>query len=180
LPGQQIYSGSFRLNSLDDLFDASSLTPLSADYADYSDGPVLQFIADEIYANSSYDSAAVTIELPAAESGRTSEAETQAAVRRWASAKLRSVEHDVAATRWRGWRSLLAGVVLFAVAIGLSRLMDDATGDLADTISRGLEVAAWVVLWFPIDMLLFSVWQFRLDRRAYRIVHDMEIRVTSS
>ncbi|MFV1989528.1 MAG: hypothetical protein ACC652_02170, partial [Acidimicrobiales bacterium] len=53
-------------------------------------------------------------------------------------------------------------------------------GDLGDTVTRGLEVAAWVVLWFPIDLLVFAAWQFRLDGRAYRIVHDMEIRLTAS
>ncbi|MFV1989529.1 MAG: hypothetical protein ACC652_02175, partial [Acidimicrobiales bacterium] len=127
--GHQVYSESFRLNSLDDLFGASSLSPFSTDFAEYSDGPVLQFIADEIYANSSYGSATATFELPVAELDRTSEADTQAAVRRWAAAKLRSVEHDVAATRWRGWRSLAVGVVLFVVAIGFSRVVDDGNGD---------------------------------------------------
>jgi len=52
--------------------------------------------------------------------------------------------------------------------------------DIAATIGAGIEITSWVVLWFPLDTLFFSVWQHRLDRRAYRLVRDMDLHLRAS
>jgi hypothetical protein len=73
------------------------------------------------------------------------------------------------------------GIVAFVLLIALSRVVGDFDGDVdgqcPDTLSRGLEVGAWVVLWFPLDTLIFSSWQFRLDRHAYRLIRDLQLVV---
>ncbi len=81
----------------------------------------------------------------------------------------------MSASIWRGVRGLIGGFLLFVVLIGLSKVVGDLKGDFADTIGRGPEVGAWVVLWFPIDTLVFSTWQGRLDRRAYRLLGGMDL-----
>ena len=36
----------------------------------------------------------------------------------------------------------------------------------------GLSVAAWVLLWHPLEALVFNRWDFRLDRRVLRTIRD--------
>jgi hypothetical protein len=35
-----------------------------------------------------------------------------------------------------------------------------------------LSIAAWVLLWHPLEALVFSRWDFRLDRRVLRTIRD--------
>lgn len=179
MSSRRTYEATLRLTTVDDLFGPPDLSPLSPDYDVHSDGPALQYIADEINANGSYRNVRASFELPASELESNSKLDVEDAVRRWAATRLRGVQHDVAATRLRGLRSLVAGLLLFAVLISLSRVLGQDGDGVDDTISKGLEIAAWVALWFPLDTLVFTVWQLRLDRRAFRIVGDMELSLTA-
>lgn len=172
---QHTYEAVLELTAFEDLFHAPNLSPMDDRYGNHSGMPALEFIADQIYANGSYRSANVTFVVPGPVARTTDE--IRAGVERWASAKALSQNADVRAMRWRGWRSLLLGLVLFAVLIGASQILDNPRGDILDTLSTGLEVAAWVVLWFPLDTLIFSVWQHRVDHRAYSIIGRMEINL---
>lgn len=173
MPRNHNYEAVLELTAVEDLFEAPCISPMDRRYRQHSSMPALEFIADHIYANGSYRSARATFIVPGP-LDRTA-AEVQAGVQRWASAKAVSQDHDVRAMRWRGWRSLMTGVLLFIVLIGISQIIDDQREDILATLATGLEVAAWVVLWFPLDTLIFSVWQHRLDRRAYSVISKMEI-----
>lgn len=37
---------------------------------------------------------------------------------------------------------------------------------------KGLSIAAWVMLWHPLEEVVFNHWDHRLDRRALRTVRD--------
>lgn len=177
MAGSTIYETTLRLSTLDDLFEAPKLSPFSTDYGLHSGGPALDFIADEIYANSSYRQVRTVFEVPATELERVGDADLGAAIERWADTKRHAIEHDIDATNWRGIRWLAVGLIAFVVLIASSRMTGQLDGGVADTLSRGLEVGAWVVLWFPLDTLVFSGWQFRLDRRAYRLIREMQVTV---
>lgn len=178
MPHSHTYETVLELTRVDDLFDAPGLSPMDERYRDHSDMPALEFIADQIYANASFKSASATFIVPGP-MGHTVD-DVRAGVGRWASAKALSQEQDVRAMRWRGWRSLFSGLLVFVVLIGLSQLIDDQRDDILDTLATGLEVAAWVVLWFPLDTLIFSVWQHRLDKRAYSVISRMEIELVEA
>lgn len=175
MPRTNTYEAVLELTAIGDLFDAPSISPMDPRFGDHSGTPALQYIADQIYANASYRSAKATFVVPGPEEHTLDE--VRSGVVRWASAKAAGQEQDVRAMRWRGWRSLLSGLLLFVVLIGVSQLIDDQRDDILDTLATGLEVAAWVVLWFPLDTLIFSVWQHSLDKRAYSIITRMEVDV---
>ena len=48
---------------------------------------------------------------------------------------------------------------------------------LLQVISEGLSVAGWVALWFPLELLSFTVWQHRLDKRIYTMLASMELEI---
>ncbi|MEQ6899666.1 hypothetical protein [Nocardioides sp. YIM 152588] len=175
---RRTYAVRLELTSVDDLFAAPSIDPFDPRYGDHSDRPALDFIADEVYSNGSYRAATATFVVPDPE--RADLDEIRAAVRRWSSARARSARQDASAMRWRGLRSLVSGLLLFAVLILASKLLESDTDGVAATLSTGLEVAAWVVLWWPLDTLLWSVWQHRLDRRAFEVVRDMDVRLEAA
>lgn len=175
---RSIYATTLELTGLDDLFRAPDISPFDDRYRDHSRMPALEFIADEVYANSTYRAADVTFVVPEVE-GRSID-EVRGAIGRWASAHARGHGHDVTATRWRGLRSLIVGVVGFAVFIALSQAIGDGGDDLLSTFAKGLEVLAWIVIWFPLETLIYSVWQHRLDRRSFQVVRDMQVTITES
>lgn len=175
---RRLYETTLELISLDDLFQAPMLSPFDPRFGDHSTMPAIEFVADEIYAGGSYRAARARF-VVSDPIDRTAD-DVKEAIRRWASARAVGLGHDVRATRWRGWRSLVTGLVLFVVLIGIAQIVAEQSDDILATLAEGLEVAAWVVLWFPLDTLIYSVWQHRLDRRSYAVVRDMEIELEAA
>ena len=67
-------------------------------------------------------------------------------VKRYCRGRLKYIQHDIQATRWRGVRALLVAFVALFVFIGASILVYDQTNLLLQIISEGLAVAGWVAL----------------------------------
>ena len=168
---------SLRLDTLDDLFIKPETLPWSSHYAAHSTQPVLEYIAEELTSKSSYRHVTAVFEVPADQAGQHSTEDVRAAVKRWAAARLGQHDRVISAIATRGVRFLAFGILLFAVALGLSKIIGDRSGDLADTLSRGFEVFAWVSLWFPLEVLVFGMWQQRLDRRATKAIGLMSVEL---
>jgi len=47
----------------------------------------------------------------------------------------------------------------------------------ADALSTGLQTVAWVILWFPINLLIYDRWYYRRDQRAYEKLRDLALTV---
>jgi hypothetical protein len=154
--------------------------PLPDDYREYSYTSGLEFIANELYANPSYDRVEATILLPANSMESVQDEKVKEAVRRYARGRLKDVDHDIYATRWRGMRSLLVAFVALLVFIGASRLVYSESNLPLQIISEGLVVAGWVALWFPLETLAFKVWEHRLDRRVYSRLMDMDLVIQAA
>lgn len=73
----------------------------------------------------------------------------------------------------------VALVALF-VFIGASRLLSSATSLLLRVISEGLSIAGWVALWLPLELLTFTLWQHRLDKKTYSVLMDIELDIQPS
>jgi hypothetical protein len=173
----EAYSVVLQLGDIGHLFTKPSVSPLSDDYRQYSYTSGLEFIANELYANPSYDKVKATILLPANSMESGLDQKVKEAVKRYCRGRLKDVEHDIHATRWRGVRALLVAFVALFVFIGASRLVHSEGNLLLQIISEGLAVAGWVALWFPLEALTFKVWEHRLDRKVYNTVMDMELEI---
>lgn len=166
---------TLRLGDMRHLFEKPELSPLEEDYQEYSYTSGIEFIAGELYAHPSRTSVTLTILLPADKTEMGLEIKAEDAVRRYCTGKLKDIDHDIRASRWRGVRTLLAAFVAWFVFIGVSRFVRDENSLLLQIIGEGLAVAGWVALWFPLDVLMFTVWQHRLEKRIYTTLLDMEV-----
>lgn len=172
-----VYDVVLQLGDIGHMFAKPEVSPLSEDYREYSYTSGVEFIADELYAKPSYDKVQVTILLPTDGIEPGLDARVQKAIGRYCRGRLKYIEHDIRATRWRGIRALLVAFVALFVFIGASALVYDESNLILRIVSEGLAVAGWVALWFPLETLSFKVWEHRLDRKIYKLLAAMEITI---
>lgn len=98
-------------------------------------------------------------------------------VKRYCGGKLQYIEHDISATRWRGFRSLLVALVALFAFIGAARLVFNEETPILQIISEEVAIAGWIALSFPLERLSFSLWGHRLDRKTYDLLMDMELTI---
>ena len=74
----------------------------------------------------------------------------------------------------------MLAVTLVAVSILLfvAHRLEDAGWEGLSVAAEGLSIAAWLLLWHPLDALVFNRWDFRLDRRILRTMrHRASVRI---
>lgn len=165
------------LSTIDHLFEEPELSPFSPAYRPYSYTSGIKFIEDELYSNLSFSEIYLTLTLPHDQITPNLEARTQEAVQRYSRARLLDVEHFLNGTRQRGMRSLIVALVLVTLFMILSTALAYAPSGIFRIISEGLAIAAWVVLWFPLDTLFFGTWEYRLERRKFKLLQTMKIQI---
>lgn len=170
---------TLRLRSLDELFSPPDTTPFSEDYQVHSYTSGIEFIVDELSADPTRHRLHVTLVVAGVHDAEETAREVESAVRRYGTARLTKVDHDLAATRWRGLRVLAVSILAMFVLITASRLVDDDTSVIREVISEGFSIAGWVALWFPLELLSFTVWEYRMDRRVLRTLMDLDVTVIS-
>jgi hypothetical protein len=171
----EVYNVILQLGDIEHLFTKPDVSPLSDDYREYSYTSGVEFIADELYANSSYNRVDATVILPVDRVEPGLEDQVREGVRRYCRGRLKYYEHDILATRWRGVRALLFAIVALFVFIGAAKLIYSDDNVLLQIISEGLAVVGWVALWFPLESLIFKLWEHRLDRKVYSLLMDMDL-----
>ncbi|HEX2508114.1 MAG TPA: hypothetical protein VHK23_07310 [Miltoncostaeaceae bacterium] len=121
--------------------------------------------------------ATVTIELPEGhEIPPDAEERVRAAMRRFCRRKIALIDDEIESSRRFGQRALLWGLLAVLVLNGLAEAIDDDW----DPIAAGLSVASWVILWVPVNLLVYDLFYFRRDRRAYRALLDAPVAVVRS
>lgn len=125
----------------------------------------------------------VSIVVPAAEVTPGLEDRMGAAVRRYCELKLADLERRRAALRHEGWSALVVAAPLLVLTLlligivshlGLPRYWDAVLGDGL------LLVLAWVVVWYPLDTLLWYGRPLAHEIHAVRTMRDAEIVVRSA
>lgn len=177
MPNVKPFEITLQLAEIEHLFVKPNISPLSEHYQVYYYTAGIEFISDELYADPSHDSVKLRILLPAAQITHDLQAQTQAAVARYCQGRLTDVNHDIHATLWRGRRALALALLALFVLVGASRVIDSDINVFRQVISEGLSIAAWVSLWVPLDMLIFKVWEHRLDKKIYTLLSKMQIAI---
>lgn len=121
----------------------------------------------------------LTVALPSAEHEDRAAREVRAAIGRYGRARMAEVDNEIRATRWRGTRALAVSFLALFVFIGASRLVDNDASVIRQVVSEGLSIAGWVALWFPLELLSFTVWEHRVHRRVLTTLIDADVRVIS-
>ncbi|MCB0165731.1 MAG: hypothetical protein KDI79_15980 [Anaerolineae bacterium] len=177
MSNRDVFEITLKLNNKEALFKKPKITPFSQDYQIHSYTSGIEFISDELYADTSYKRIHVTLILPENETEAGLEQEVKVAVKRYCGGRLKNIEHDIQATRWRGIRALFVSFIALFVFIGASKLVHDDNSLILQVVSEGLSVAGWVALWFPLELLSFTVWQHRLEKKIYTLLMEMDVTI---
>ena len=168
------------LRDPDELFVARSVNPLIEDYPPRGDVSGVEHAVNVFYAKPRYTSMELNIALPPSEITPGVADRMSTAISRWSRARLVDIDEEIHASRWRGRRALLFAFVALFLFTGLSKILDDHDTILLQILSEGFNIAGWVALWVPIEILMFNVWQHRLDRTAYVLLSDADVQVHSN
>ncbi len=76
-----------------------------------------------------------------------------------------------------GIRALLFGLVAVLVLSGLARPLERSDDSLLQVVAEGLQVTSWVILWVPIGLLVYDRWYYSRDRKIYRRMKEMDVRI---
>lgn len=122
----------------------------------------------------------LTLVVPAADAVRARNAAD--AVRQHFSHRREHAEHQLRGSLHAGWVSLAIGTILLLLLLSLSHAVGRfAPGHpLAAALEEGLTIVAWVAMWRPAELLLYSPWTYRRDIALYRRLEHAEVRVTAA
>ncbi len=178
MANRKVFEITLKLTEIEYLFQKPEISPLSENYRVYSYIAGIEYISNELYADPSPNAIRLNLLLPAEQITPDLEAKTEAGVARYCQGRLRDVHHEIHAILWRGTRALALALVALFVLIGASRLIYSEDNLLRQVISEGLSIAAWVSLWVPLEMLIFRIWEHRLDKKIYTLLSEMEITIS--
>lgn len=167
------------LKTPDELFVPRTVNPMTEDYPQRGDVSGVEHAVNEFYAEPKYESMELQITLPPSEITPDVADRMSTAISRWCRARLVDVDEEIDASRWRGRRALVFAFLALFFFTGLSKILDDHQNILLQILSEGFNIAGWVALWVPVEILMFNVWQHRLDRKAYVLLSEAHIEVTS-
>ena len=170
-----------RLPTVGALFEPPELTPFSPDFHPYSYESGMEYLAYLLYADRRLKAVDATFVVPPDELASTSHEEVSAAIGRYTAAKIEETHIEVRADATRGRRALLIGIGVLVLLLLVARWIDTIGGDrfVPLTLITGLQIGAWVALWFPIQRLFWDAWTHRNDRVVYERLRDTQFTLTT-
>jgi hypothetical protein len=79
-----------------------------------------------------------------------------------------------------GRLSLSIGLVLLVMCIGAATLVPvQSIGAFGEIIRESLLIAGWVVMWHPLEVLLYGLWPVRRERRLLERLASAEVSLST-
>ena len=78
---------------------------------------------------------------------------------------------------WSGQWTLVAGVVVFLLAMALRSMLGGLLGRLPQILDEGLIILAWLALWRPAEMLLYGWVPLRRREKLYERLARIRVSV---
>jgi len=161
-----------RLRTPEDLFRTPDLDPFSEWYEVYSDRAAIEYVTARVGDDPGTEHVQLVIGLPRDTVHEDTEQRVRTAIARYCDARLAQVSRDTARNNARGWLMLAFTIVVVSFFVWTSHHLDDSSIEPLSIAAEGLSIAAWVLLWHPLEALVFNRWDYRLDRRVLRTVRD--------
>jgi hypothetical protein len=167
---------TLKLPTLANLFVAPDLDPFSPEYEAYGDQSGIDVIVSHLRERPGGRVRSI-VELPAGEVEPGLDERAGDALGKYCKVKLAGLERSLQEVTRHGVRSLVVGLVAVLVLNGIARRLDQSDDTLLELVAEGLQITSWVILWVPISLLVYDRWYYSRDRKIYRRVEEMEIRV---
>jgi hypothetical protein len=163
---------TLRLRSIDDLFRTPDIDPFSEWYQPYSLDPAIEYVLARVGDGLLIDRLDLTICLPPGAVEAETETEVRTAIDRYCDARLVVVREESRRNNWRGWMMLVIALIVVNAILFVAHRLDAAGWETLSVVAEGLSIAAWLLLWHPLEALVFNRWDFRLDRRALSTIRN--------
>ena len=163
-------SVNLRLRTIEDFFRPPEIDPTADWFRKHSLASSVDYVVDKVGDRPGIASVSVTIHLPAETIAEGLEQRVEAGVVKCCDARLHAVEQATAEDRSRRWLMLAFSVFAVFVLVWVAQQLSDSGQSLLGVASEGLSIAAWVMLWHPLEKVVFNRWDHRLDRRALHTV----------
>jgi len=163
---------------IEHLFEAPQLDPFAPALEGYDPRPGLERMVRAVQRAAPRAAVSVTVGLPSDVIRPDVEERARAAVSRECRRRIAVLEDELDGERRFGIRALLWGLLAVLLINGAVGAIGTAEpGSIEDAVSTGLQTVAWVVLWVPINLLLYNRWGYRRDQLAYEQLRDVPLHV---
>lgn len=153
-----------------DLFRTPDIDPYSEWYQPYSLRPAIEYVEARVGDGLLIDHLELTICLPQGSVEEDTQQSIRTAIDRYCDARLVTVHEESRRNNWRGWMMLLIALIVVNAILFVAHRLDDAGFETLSVVAEGLSIAAWLLLWHPLEALVFNRWDYRLDRRVLRTI----------
>ncbi len=171
-----------RLDTIDQLFNAPDLNPFSEEEVDVLGEPAMMRVVRRLQARRvrNWEGVKLILELPADQITPGLEAQTEQALRRYSDAKIEDNKLQIRLSRIRSLIGLAMVTAISVVVIGIAYLLFNAVFTNASQTVKGVIAAAisvfvWVILWDPMEQLLFDWVQPRLENNILRKIQGIDV-----
>jgi hypothetical protein len=165
------------LRSVEHLFAAPELDPFSPEYEMYGEKPGIETIAGVLHAEQGVRHVQAILELPPDTIDAGLERRVAEAIARYCRVKIGELDIELLRLRRYGIRALAIGLVAVLVLNTITHPLESSDNPILELISQGLQIASWVTLWFPINVLVYDQWYSRRDQRVYADMLLMDVTV---
>jgi hypothetical protein len=170
-----------KLNSIGDLFNAPDVNPFAENEIDVLGEAALPHAVRQMLARRirHWHEARLVIQLPSDQITPDLQAQTRAAVRRYCTAKIEDNRLTIRLSRVRSAIGLavvtIISVAVIAVAWLLFNTIFSSQSDAAVVVAFSISVFVWVILWDPMEKLIFDWVTPALENRNLRGIMDMDL-----
>jgi hypothetical protein len=171
-----------RLDSIDQLFNAPDINPFSEEEVDVLGEPALLRAVRRLLSHRvrNWDGVRLVLELPADQITPDLEQQTEQALRRYSAAKIEDNHLTIRLGRTRSLIGLGMVTVISIVVIGLayflfSTVFAGAADGVKTLVAASMSVFVWVILWDPMEKLLFDWVQPHMENTILRRIPTLDI-----
>jgi hypothetical protein len=173
-----------KLNSINDLFNAPDVNPFAENDIDVLGEAALPHAVRQMLARRirHWHETRLVIQLPPDQITPDLQAQTQAAVRRYCAAKIEDNRLSIRLSRVRsaiglGLVTLISVVVIVAALLLFNTVFTAASDTIKAVVAASISVFVWVILWDPMEKLIFDWFSPALENRILRGIMSMELVV---
>ena len=172
-----------KLNTIDELFNEPDVNPFSENAIDVLGEAALPHAVRQMLARRirNWHEARLIIQLPPDQITPDLQAQTQAAVRRFCTAKIEDNHLTIRLSRVRSGIGMVLVAVISAVVVAVAWLLFNtifaaqADTTVAALVFASISVFVWVILWDPMEKLIFDWVTPALENRNLSGIMGMEL-----
>jgi hypothetical protein len=171
-----------RIDSIDQLFNAPEINPLSEKPAVVLGEAALPYTVRQALSQGArhWKSRRLVICLPSEQITSDTQIRTVAAVRHYAAVKQEDNNARVRISRQRGWAALgiaiaISAVALITVAILVNTVLASASDAAKGLLAGVTTIFIWATVWNPVDRLVFEWVGPSMENRILRTIASTEI-----